>query len=163
MENGFSSINDVSLDYLKQVLELDRAGLLENEEKIIKHLKELNLLLRKQEEDLLNNQSFGDKLSDSIALFGGSWYFILCFIAVVVIWIIINIVNLIKPFDPYPFILLNLILSCLSALQAPIILMSQNRSAMRDRLEAKNDYVTNLKAELEIQLINAKLEQLTKK
>lgn len=100
-----------------------------------------------------------DKLSDGIAKFGGSWRFILSFLSLMMCWIFINIL-LRRPFDPYPFILLNLALSCLAALQAPVIMMSQNRQETRDRSRSINDYQINLKAELEIRQLHLKLDQL---
>jgi uncharacterized membrane protein len=94
-----------------------------------------------------------------MADFGGSWAFILSFAAVLTIWIVINL-QVRTPFDPFPFILLNLILSCIAAIQAPIIMMSQNRQEHRDRLRAEEDYKVNLKAELEIRALIAKIDQL---
>lgn len=106
-------------------------------------------------------QTIGEKLADKVAEFGGSWTFIISFGALLILWIITNSVELIwRPFDPYPFIFLNLILSCLAAIQAPIIMMSQNRQEAKDRLRAELDYQINLKAELEIQQLNQKIEQL---
>jgi uncharacterized membrane protein len=96
-----------------------------------------------------------------MAEFGGSWRFISLFIAVMVIWIIINTIALLsKPFDPFPYILLNLVLSCLAAIQAPIIMMSQNRQEAKDRLRAEFDYRVNLKAELEIRQLHDKIDHL---
>lgn len=105
--------------------------------------------------------SFGQRIADKVADFGGSWTFILSFIAFLVAWIAINVfwfAN--KGFDPYPFILLNLILSCVAALQAPIIMMSQNRQEEKDRDRAKKDYMINLKSELEIRLLHEKIDHL---
>ena len=99
--------------------------------------------------------TFGQRVADKVASFGGSWTFIGWFLVTLVGWMALN-EDLGKPFDPYPFILLNLILSCLAAIQAPVILMSQNRQATRDRLEARRDYETNLRAELEIMALHAK-------
>ena len=105
--------------------------------------------------------SEGQKISDKVAKFGGSWRFIISFGVVLSIWIIFNSVMMIKfRFDPYPFILMNLILSCIAALQAPIIMMSQNRKEAKDRLRAESDYKTNLKAELEIRHLNIKVDLL---
>ncbi len=105
--------------------------------------------------------TFGQKLSDRIAEFGGSWRFIIIFFGIIIVWMVINSVSLAgKNFDPYPFILLNLVLSCLAAAQAPIILMSQNRVEAKDRLRSRNDYIVNLKAELEIRNLNEKMENL---
>lgn len=112
--------------------------------------------------DALNqSETFGQKVSDGVAHFGGSWGFIICFISFLVIWMIINVLHLFGlHFDPYPFILLNLALSCISAIQAPIIMMSQNRSADHDRLSAENDYHVNLKSEHELRILHAKLDHL---
>lgn len=104
--------------------------------------------------------TFGQRAADLVAQFGGSWAFILLFFLVLVAWMWINTAALVRPFDPYPYILLNLVLSCLAAVQAPIILMSQKRQAERDRLRAENDYEVNLKAELEIQQLHEKLDEL---
>ncbi|MGB7630791.1 MAG: DUF1003 domain-containing protein, partial [Candidatus Deferrimicrobium sp.] len=103
----------------------------------------------------------GELLSDRIAEFGGSWGFLLVFGAVLALWIGINSITLLsRPFDPYPYILLNLLLSCLAAIQAPVIMMSQNRQEARDRLRAEHDYQINLKAELEIRNLNEKMDHL---
>ena len=103
--------------------------------------------------------SLGDRVADQVAAFGGSWKFIGLALGVIVAWMIVNAL-LAKPFDSYPFILLNLVLSCLAALQAPVIMMSQNRQAARDRLEAQHDYEVNTKAELEIVGLHAKLDEI---
>jgi uncharacterized membrane protein len=103
-------------------------------------------------------------LSDQIASFGGSWRFIILFGVILVLWIILNAALLLnRGFDPYPFILLNLILSCLAAMQAPIIMMSQNRAELRDRLRSENDYKINLKAELEIRHLHEKIDHLLRR
>jgi uncharacterized membrane protein len=105
--------------------------------------------------------TYGQRLADTIASFGGSWKFIIIFCSFILVWMCINIVFLAaKPFDPYPFILLNLILSCLAALQAPVIMMSQNRQEEKDRERAKQDYMINLKSELEIRMLHEKLDHL---
>jgi uncharacterized membrane protein len=95
-----------------------------------------------------------------VAEFGGSWTFILSFFFVLLLWIGVNAALLARPFDPYPFILLNLVLSCLAAIQAPIIMMSQNRQEDKDRMRSENDYRTNLKAELEIRHLHEKMDYL---
>ena len=102
----------------------------------------------------------GQKLSDLIARFGGSWMFIISFLALLIAWIIINSIDGPKHFDPFPFILMNLILSCVAALQAPIIMMSQNRQEEKDRQRSENDYLINLKAELEIRTLHQKIDLL---
>ena len=103
----------------------------------------------------------GQKISDKVARFGGSWAFIISFFIILIIWIAFNSIASVKDtFDPYPFILMNLILSCIAALQAPIIMMSQNRQEEKDRLRSENDYMINLKAELEIRSLNQKIDLL---
>jgi uncharacterized membrane protein len=104
-------------------------------------------------------ETFGERLADQVAAFGGSWTFIGLFSVAMALWIAAN-ARLGRPFDPYPFILLNLLLSCLAAMQAPVIMMSQNRQATRDRLEAHNDYQVNLNSELQVMALHAKFDQL---
>ncbi len=103
--------------------------------------------------------SAGDRVADRVAAFGGSWSFILLAVGAIFVWMLIN-AALARPFDPYPYILLNLVLSCVAALQAPIIMMSQNRQAARDRLDAQHDYEVNTRAELEIMALHAKLDEI---
>lgn len=102
--------------------------------------------------------TFGQKAADAVAKFAGSWAFIFSFIAVMVIWMIVNVVLSTKAFDAYPFILLNLVLSCIAAVQAPLIMMSQNRQEVKDRKRAENDYKINLKNELIIDVLHKKIE-----
>ena len=105
--------------------------------------------------------TFGQRIADKVADFGGSWTFILSFMGFLVLWILVNVFVLVaKPFDPFPFILLNLILSCIAAMQAPIIMMSQNRQEEKDRERAKRDYKVNLKSELEIRMLHEKVDHL---
>lgn len=114
-----------------------------------------------EQEDEIDNRTFGQKVADKVAAFGGSWTFIISFFVFILLWIGVNVYFLTNTgFDPYPFILLNLILSCLASLQAPIIMMSQNRQEEKDRERAKKDYEINLKAENEIQLLQEKLDKL---
>jgi len=103
---------------------------------------------------------YGDKMSDKLAEFAGSWTFIIIFMFILILWIIVNIYFFEHPFDPYPFILLNLVLSCLAALQAPIIMMSQNRQEKKDRFKAANDYTVNLKSEMIVEDNHYKLDTL---
>ncbi|MEZ5361432.1 MAG: DUF1003 domain-containing protein [Bryobacterales bacterium] len=103
--------------------------------------------------------TFGQKMADRVAAIGGSWAFVLSFLVIITGWMYFNVQGR-ERFDPYPFILLNLVLSCLAALQAPIIMMSQNRQAAKDRLTTQNDYEVNLKAEIEIAAMSAKIDQL---
>jgi uncharacterized membrane protein len=107
--------------------------------------------------------SFGERLADRVAIFGGSWVFLGLFAALLLWWIGLNSVALQYAFDPYPYILLNLILSMVAAMQAPIIMMSQNRQAAKDRLQASHDYEVNLKAEIEIMALHEKLDEMRHK
>lgn len=139
------------------------------------HIKELQDIVRKtiEEEELITQNlahppkeflTQGQKISDKVARFGGSWLFIISFVIILFIWIAFNvIVPKYEQFDPYPFILMNLLLSCIAALQAPIIMMSQNRQEEKDRKRSENDYLINLKAELEIKALNQKLDLLLNK
>lgn len=118
------------------------------------HIKNVNDALKTKE-------TFGQRIADGIAKFGGSWTFIVAFIFILVAWITLNTLPLFfEPFDKFPYILLNLALSCLAAIQAPIILMSQNRQTERDRVEADNDYEVNVKSEVEIHLLHEKIDYL---
>ncbi|HRX54164.1 MAG TPA: DUF1003 domain-containing protein, partial [Verrucomicrobiales bacterium] len=114
-----------------------------------------------EEADDLAHRTFGERVADQIARFGGSWHFILSFGAFLLLWLLANtLLWTLHPPDPYPFILLNLILSCIAALQAPVIMMSQNRQEARDRKRAEQDYQINLKAELEIRHLHEKVDHL---
>jgi uncharacterized membrane protein len=104
--------------------------------------------------------SFGQRLADKVAVFGGSWSFIIVFGVILAAWVLLNTLLPVRPFDAYPFIFLNLILSMLAAIQAPVIMMSQNRQAARDRADAAHDYEINLKAEIEIMALHDKLDRL---
>lgn len=127
---------------------------------VIKSLTDHNSLVSKVEDEP-DNRTFGQRLADNVADFGGSWTFITWFFLIIILWIGANVFLLLnKGFDPYPFILLNLILSCLASLQAPIIMMSQNRQEEKDRVRAKKDYMINLKSELEIRMLDDKLDHL---
>ena len=113
----------------------------------------------KNSEGTKNRLSLGQKASDAVAKFAGSWAFIFSFIAVMVIWMVLNVVLASKAFDAYPFILLNLVLSCIAAVQAPLIMMSQNRQEAKDRERAENDYKVNLKSELILDDLHKKLDE----
>ncbi|MCP1996415.1 DUF1003 domain-containing protein [Flavobacterium sp. HSC-61S13] len=121
-----------------------------------------NAILSENIQDEIETElTIGQKLADHVAAFGGSWTFIITFFLFILVWMLINIWFLAtKPFDPFPFILLNLILSCLAAIQAPIIMMSQNRQEQKDRIRGEHDYKINLKAELEIKLLSEKIDHL---
>ena len=147
--------------YVAKALEEQRGELSTVENAVIESLQEQALLSRNMAAEFETKLTFGERLADRVASFGGSWHFIIIFGAIIAVWIGINSVMLLmRPFDPYPFILLNLVLSCLAALQAPIIMMSQNRQESKDRLRSEHDYQVNLKAEIEIRQLHIKLDQL---
>ncbi len=163
-ENSFITLQELNefrekyiTDYLSQ--ELKALTILEH--KVIKNFKGRSTISDKLEEDQEEAPTFGQKMADRVATFGGSWTFITYFGVFLLIWISLNaLVFLNHGFDPYPFILLNLILSCLAAIQAPVILMSQNRQEEKDRERSKKDYMINLKAELEIKALHEKIDHL---
>jgi uncharacterized membrane protein len=138
----------------------------ELEKHVAHHITERTPISTNVIQDHSENMTLGQKMADKVASFGGSWTFISIFMSVMVIWIFLNSFILLKlnsSFDPYPYILLNLVLSMLAAIQAPIILMSQNRQAFKDRLSAEHDYEVNLKAELEIIGLHEKVDSLREK
>jgi uncharacterized membrane protein len=156
-----SDLNDFRAEYIEDVLEEDKGELSLLETEVLRSMAEQDLLSRDINADFNEQLTFGQRMADKVAEFGGSWNFILCFAAVMFLWICLNSMALFwRPFDPYPFILLNLALSCLAAVQAPIIMMSQNRQEAKDRLRGEQDYRVNLKAELEIHHLNEKLDHL---
>jgi len=127
----------------------------------MRKFKDIQSIVELEEQE--DHRTPGQRIADKVASFGGSWVFILSFLFFLVIWILFNVYWLQnKGFDPYPFILLNLILSCIAALQAPIIMMSQNRLEEKDRERAKKDFIINLKAEQEIRVLQKKMDQLLK-
>lgn len=151
-------------DYVKEVLQEEIGELSALDKEVIESLEQHEILSSDISKQFEKKLTFAERLSDHIAEFGGSWKFLITFGAVLLIWIVINGVLLVThAFDPYPFILLNLILSCLAAVQAPIIMMSQNRAEARDRLRAENDYKVNLKAELEIRHLHEKIDHLLRR
>jgi uncharacterized membrane protein len=157
----FPDLNRYRTLYVEDVLAGERGELSQLEAEVIRSLREQELLTANVNETFESDLSFGSRLADRIATFGGSWTFLTCFAAVLAVWIVINsLVIVSRPFDPYPFILLNLLLSCLAAIQAPVIMMSQNRQESKDRVRSEHDYRINLKAELEIRHLHAKLDML---
>lgn len=136
-----------------------------NEDETIEEEEMLHLLLQRKISKNVNsmqgeNFTTGEKMADNIAKFAGSWKFIIIFIACLILWIMINSIALLGHFDAYPFILLNLILSCVAAIQAPVIMMSQNRQEEKDRLRSQNDYKVNLKSEILVEDMHQKLDKL---
>lgn len=135
----------------------------ERTKKVARHIAGRKHIVRNTMKELDEKKTFGQRAADKVATFGGSWLFIGIFASIMLVWVILNsfiLVNYNKTFDPYPYILLNLFLSMLAAIQAPIILMSQNRQAYRDRINAEHDYEVNLKAEIEIMLLHEKMDLL---
>lgn len=154
-------INEARLEYVRRLLENQLGDLSRLDEEVLNSLHKQELLSQNPVEDEDEHLTLGQKVSDKLAEFGGSWTFILSFVGFMFVWVLINILFLANHgFDPYPFILLNLILSCLASLQAPIIMMSQNRQEFRDRKRAESDYKVNLKAELEIRHLHDKMDYL---
>ncbi|TGD59785.1 DUF1003 domain-containing protein [Flavobacterium humi] len=155
-EFGAYRDNHMSTMLLKDIRQLTKS-----EQTVMDSLNNGTTITDKVDGDEGKDDTFGQRIADKVAEFGGSWTFILSFVGFLVIWILTNVLFLVnKSFDPYPFILLNLILSCIAALQAPVIMMSQNRQEEKDRDRAKNDYMINLKSELEIRLLHEKIDHL---
>ncbi|EIA07787.1 DUF1003 domain-containing protein [Flavobacterium frigoris] len=161
----FLSITELNLyreRYISNYLSNEIGELSKIEDTVSEEFTESSSTVSKMEEKL-EVRTFGQLVADNVADFGGSWKFIMLFGVFIVLWILANIYILYnKGFDPYPFILLNLILSCLAALQAPVIMMSQNRQEEKDRERARKDYMINLKSELEIRMLHEKLDHLVR-
>jgi uncharacterized membrane protein len=160
----FDDLGDFRKDYVKEVLQEEIGELSALDQEVIESLQQHEILSSDISKEFETKLTFGERLSDHIAEFGGSWKFLMSFGGVLLAWVVVNgIVLATRAFDPYPFILLNLVLSCLAAVQAPIIMMSQNRAEARDRLRAENDYKVNLKAELEIRHLHEKIDHLLRR
>ncbi|RKS95770.1 putative membrane protein [Flavobacterium limicola] len=159
----FLSISELNMyreKYISNYLLVEIGELTNLETRVIGSLNEDKSLVSTVEDEA-GIRTFGQVVADKVAAFGGSWKFIIFFGVFILLWILANIYILLNEgFDPYPFILLNLILSCLAALQAPVIMMSQNRQEEKDRERAKKDYMINLKSELEIRMLHEKLDHL---
>ncbi|MGK4568734.1 DUF1003 domain-containing protein [Flavobacterium sp. 3HN19-14] len=165
----FSSASNISVSelnvyrekYISDYLSKETGNLSDMETAVLEAMKTESLLSVGLADNKNDDFTFGQKVADKVATFGGSWTFIITFSVFILLWISANIYFLgNKGFDPYPFILLNLILSCLAALQAPVIMMSQNRQEEKDRDRAKDDYMINLKSEMEIRTLHEKLDHL---
>lgn len=147
--------------YVHSLLESEKGELSQIEQEVLTSLQQHQILSSNIDAQFEQKWSFGEKLADHIAAFGGSWLFLIMFSCFIIVWIALNSIALFfRSIDPYPYILLNLLLSCLAAIQAPIIMMSQNRQEAKDRLRSQHDYQVNLKAELEIRLLHEKLDHL---
>ncbi|MEC4593517.1 DUF1003 domain-containing protein [Nitrospirillum amazonense] len=146
--------------YVEELLQQEKGELTELDRQVAESIATHETLAENIEEGYAEERTLGERMSDHLASFGGSWTFILTFGGFLIVWMIISSFQGDKSFDPYPFILLNLILSCLAAIQAPIIMMSQKRQEAKDRLRSENDYRVNLKAELEIRHLHEKIDYL---
>lgn len=152
-------LNDVA----EKLLGMPYEAMDERTKKVARHIAGRKHISRNTTKEFRAQITLGQRAADAVAHFGGSWVFISIFAAIMLVWVALNsfiLVNYGKSFDPYPYILLNLFLSMLASIQAPIILMSQNRHAEKDRLDAEHDYEVNLKAELEIMLLHEKVDLL---
>ena len=155
-----SDLNYYRKKYIESLLKKEKAYA-QTEEEVLNSILNKEIISENSNKVYSKKQLIGQNIADSMAKFGGSWTFILIFIFILLFWIVLNSVILLKkPFDPYPYILLNLVLSCIAALQAPVIMMSQNRQEEKDRIRAENDYQVNLKAEIEIKILHEKLNHL---
>ena len=154
------AINDYQTCYTQDLIEKDRGELSELEREVIASVQQREILSLNASDEIADNSTFAARAADTVANIGGSWIFVLGFMLFIISWMSVNtywFFNL-DIFDPYPFILLNLALSCLAAIQAPIIMMSQNRQGTKDRMRDENEYKIALKAELEIRNLNSKLD-----
>jgi uncharacterized membrane protein len=153
--------SDTIATLAKQLLDLDEGELQPHEKRVIERAVKRLAVSRNINLEIEETLTFGQRLADQVAAIGGSWAFIIGFALVILAWVALNSLILASgAFDPFPYILLNLFLSMLASIQAPVILMSQNRAAIRDRLMATHDYEVNLKAEIEIAALHEKLDQI---
>ncbi len=156
-----ADLNRFRSQYVENLLQAEKGELTDLERAVLAAMSRHETIAQHVDSEYDQGLTFGERLSDRIAVFGGSWKFIIAFFLVLAAWIVVNsVLFLWRPFDPYPFILLNLILSCLASIQAPIIMMSQNRQEAKDRLRSEHDYRVNLKAELEIRHLHEKMDHL---
>jgi uncharacterized membrane protein len=147
----------------QRLLEKDFNEIPERERRVIERVAKKLAVARNTNVEADSAMSFGDRLADQVASFGGSWKFLILFAVFISAWVLLNSVMLFTHFDPYPYILLNLFMSMLASIQAPVIMMSQNRQAVKDRLAAAHDYEVNLKAEIEIMALHEKLDDMRAK
>ncbi|MFM9007730.1 MAG: DUF1003 domain-containing protein [Bacteroidota bacterium] len=163
-EDAYLSIDELNRyrrRYLTSLVEQERGELAKIDLDVMQAIRDNAILSENIQDEMDAELTTGQRLADRIATFGGSWTFIVFFFSFLFLWMLVNSWFLAsQPFDPYPFILLNLMLSCLAAIQAPIIMMSQNRQEQKDRQRAEHDYKINLKAELEIKLLSEKIDHL---
>ena len=156
-----ADLNHFRGNYIQGLLEDEKGELTALDHEVLESLERHETLTNNVDDEFVKDLTLGEKMADTVATFGGSWTFLIIFAAIMFVWILLNAVVVYKkPFDPYPFILLNLVLSCLAAVQAPVIMMSQNRQESKDRLRSQHDYRVNLKAELEIRQLHDKIDHL---
>lgn len=156
-----TDLNDYRSQYVHSLLTSEKGELSSLEREVLDSLRDHELLSRNPVKDSQQDRTLGERMADRLATFGGSWFFLICFGSFLLVWILMNsLVLLWRPVDPYPYILLNLMLSCLAAMQAPVIMMSQNRQDAKDRIRSEHDYQVNLKAELEIRHLHEKMDHL---
>ena len=154
-------LNRYRAEYVESILRQERGELTELEQEVIRNLAARELLSENVNEEIDERLTLGQRVADRVAMVGGSWNFVIGFFVFLALWMVANTVLLLRhPFDPFPFILLNLVLSCLAAIQAPIIMMSQNRQEQKDRMRSEHDYQVNLKAEVEIRLMSERIDRL---
>ena len=158
---SLDELNRYRRNYLSSLISQEAGEINKLDKDVMDAIKNNSILSENIEDAISEKQTVGQKLADKIASFGGSWTFIIIFFVFILGWMGINVwILTTRTFDPFPFILLNLILSCLAAIQAPIIMMSQNRRELKDRFRSENDYKINLKAELEIKLLSEKIDHM---
>lgn len=156
-----ADLTEVRGRYVHGLLESEKGELSSLEQEVVESLREHELLSENIDAEFEQKWTLGERMADHIATFGGSWSFLVLFGVFLALWVGMNSLVLVsRPLDPYPFIFLNLILSCLAAIQAPVIMMSQNRQEAKDRLRSQHDYQINLKAELEIRHLHEKVDHL---
>lgn len=155
-----SIIADYRGRYVEDLLKAERGEITALERDVVESLRSQEILATNVEDVIDSGRTIGERLADKVAEFGGSWTFIMAFFLLLAIWMATNVLTAMRAFDPYPFILLNLILSCIAAIQAPIIMMSQRRQEAKDRRRSENDFRVNLKAELEIRHLHEKIDHL---
>jgi uncharacterized membrane protein len=158
---GRDEVGKYRARYVTELLVAEKGELNTLDRQVANSLADNETIAANTHDDADGDRTFGERMSDIMANFGGSWLFLICFAVMMLVWISINAaLGDRKAFDPFPFILLNLVLSCLAAIQAPIIMMSQRRQETKDRLRSRNDYQVNLKAELEIRHLHEKMDHL---
>ena len=157
---SWQEVTKYRTELVEELLHEEKRDITALEREVIDSLALHETVADNVEQELEGHRSFGERAADHVAEFGGSWHFIILFGVVLVVWMAVNVAMAARAFDPYPFILLNLVLSCVAAVQAPVIMMSQRRTEAKDRARSLNDYQVNLKAELEIRHLHEKMDHL---